>query len=102
MTEHADRKDRLERQAIHIKGLEAVLAERNRQIERLKEQLSEEGAARRSSSEMRAEYRRGWGDCAAKLMEATRQATRELERARAVGFLEWLAADRMELEEFDD
>lgn len=102
MTEHVDRKDRLERQAIHIKGLEAVLGERNRQIERLKEQLSEEGAARRSSSEMKAEYRRGWGDCAAKFMEAARRASQELERARAAGLQEWMAADQMEREEFDD
>ena len=79
---------------IHIKGLEATLAERNRTIEKLQAQVAEAYTTSANSERLNREYRRGWKDCANSLMGATHKAAQALREIRAEAFELYLEGEK--------
>lgn len=71
-----------EKHLIHIKGLEATLAERNRQIAKLKTENEQGATSQGVQQKMDSAYRKGWEDCANRLTHATHLAAAELGRVR--------------------
>src|SRR5690625_3727811 len=59
---------------IHIRGLEATLADRNKQIADMRAELQEVRESETVKKEVDAAYKRGWQDCAQRLMDVTRAA----------------------------
>lgn len=71
-----------EKHLIHIKGLEATLAERNKQIAEQRAMIEQGQTSRMVQNKIDAAYKKGWEDCADRLTHATHLAAAELGRVR--------------------
>jgi phage terminase large subunit GpA-like protein len=66
----------------HVEHLQATLAKRNEQIERLTERVKEAEAGEPNQRALDAAFKRGWQSASGHLMEVTRQAAIDLGRVR--------------------
>lgn len=80
---------------IHIAGLETTLARRNARIAELEAKLTDPKVMDKElDRKLKAAYNRGWKECAAKLMEATRKAAVELSKVRKDALNVYLEGDK--------
>ena len=68
---------------IHIRGLEATLADRNKQIADMRAELQEISESETVKKEVDAAYKRGWQDCAIRLAKEIYQARQALSAVKA-------------------
>lgn len=83
-----------EKHLIHIRGLEATLADRNKQIAELRAEVERGQSSRAVQDKVDAAYKRGWKDCATGLMETTRKAALGLREIRKEAFEIYLEGDQ--------
>lgn len=84
-----------EQQQIHIEGLQVTLANRNRQIEELRNRVTRAEAEGPGARAVKDAYKRGWKDCASQLMTATQDAANALRVIRSDAFKEYLNGDKL-------
>ncbi|WP_420110631.1 hypothetical protein [Pseudactinotalea sp.] len=84
------------KQAIHqhVEHLQATLAKRNAEIERLTERLQEAEAGEPNQEALGRAYKRGWQDAATHLMNTTQDAARALGKTRRDAWDIYLRAER--------
>lgn len=82
----------------HVEHLQATLAKRNEQIERLTERVAEAEAGEPNQSALVRAYKRGWQDAAGHLMEVTRKAAVDLGKVRKDAWDLYLQAERREFD----
>lgn len=78
----------------HIEHLQATLAKRNAEIERLQVRVEEAESGEPNRSALDASYKRGWQAAATHLMETTRRAANELGKVRSDAWKVYLQAER--------
>lgn len=71
-----------EQLVIHIKGLQQTLTERNARIAELESKLTKQGSKIQVEMAVRKAYKKGWTDCAGKLIDVTRQTALQLSEVR--------------------
>jgi len=79
-----NQEQKIENLYIHIKGLQATLTERNKQIAELQDKLANPGII--EGQQIRQSYKAGWRACAEKLMSETATATNALTLLRSQAF----------------
>ena len=79
-----NQEQKIENLYIHIKGLQATLTERNKQIAELQDKLANPGII--EGQQIRQSYKAGWRACADKLMSETATATNALTLLRSQAF----------------
>ena len=67
---------------IHIEGLQATLAKRNARIVELEAKITKQGGKIQTELAIRKAYKKGWTDCAGKLIDITRQTALQLSEVR--------------------
>ena len=83
----------------HIESLQATLTKRNAVIERLTAQLEEALTGEPNQKTMKAEYKRGWADCANYLVGVTAVAANALGKVRKDAYQLYLQSERAGFEE---
>ena len=82
----------------HIEDLQAVLAKRNEQIERLTERVKEAEAGEPNQKALGAAYKRGWQAATNHLMNASADAARALGKLRKDAFDIYLMSERRDFD----
>lgn len=89
-------KENLEALHIHIEGLQAVLKRRNDNIARLENVIEEMKQDHTTQHDVKNAYRKGWQDCAEKLMSTVHQAALDLRQVKSDAFRIYLDGDTVE------
>ena len=79
-----NQEQKIENLYIHIKGLQATLTERNKQIAELQDKMANPGII--EGQQIRQSYKDGWRACAEGLMSETATATNALTLLRSQAF----------------
>ena len=83
---------------IHIEGLQATLTKRNNRIADLEAIIEKMKMDPVSTAEQQKYYKKGWQDCAIKLMEATKEAAVDLAKVHKKAFDEYRRTVNEEVE----
>lgn len=78
---------------VHIEGLQSVLTKRNARIVELETQLTGGVGSSTVQRALVKEYRRGWRECAHRLMETSRTAAYALRDVRSDAYKIYLEGD---------
>jgi len=89
-------------QIVHIEGLQATLTRRNARIEQLEAQIAEGGNSPAQKAAIKKAFKRGWTECAQRLMAATSQAAGALTTINREAWQEYLNSEQLEREEAVD
>lgn len=77
---------------IHIEGLQATLTKRNARIAELEAKLADPELI--NNAAIRRAYRRGWKECAGRMMEASKETALLLKEIRKDAFEIYLEGDK--------